>query len=83
MDMTSREPQFARGIPDDVSVLSPKERQRKPPPKMVPFRSTPEFIAEIDSAAAELGLSRNEAMSQLLRFALDAHRKDQPKRTKK
>lgn len=56
-------------------VLSPKE---KTAPERIDFRyrGTRELLVEVDAAAAELGLSRNEAMTQLLRFALEAHRKD-------
>lgn len=56
----------------DVSVITPKVKPKKVPPKMVPFRASEEFIKEIDDAAEAKGVSRNEAMTQLLRFALDA-----------
>jgi hypothetical protein len=61
-----------RGNHEDVSVITPKAKTKKVPPKMVPFRASEEFIKEIDEAAEAKGVSRNEAMTQLLRFALDA-----------
>jgi Ribbon-helix-helix protein, copG family len=62
-----------------VPVLTGKER---PVTKGVPYRGPPDLVAEIDQAAHELGISRNEAMTQLLRFALDAHRRDARKAKK-
>jgi hypothetical protein len=82
MDLTSRGGFLERGIPEDVSVLSPKEKPKRPEPKAVPYRGPPDLVAEIDAAAEALGLSRNEAMTQLLRFALEAHRKEQKKAKK-
>lgn len=82
MDLTSRGGFQARGTDSDVSVLSPKEKPKKEPPKAVPYRGPPELVAEIDKAAGELGLSRNEAMTQLLQFALAEHRKEQKKAKK-
>ena len=78
MDLGSRGAVFGRANDMDVSVLAPKEKKKAP--RSTPFRGPEELIAEIDKAAKELGLSRNEAMNQLLRFALDAHKKDQAKK---
>lgn len=80
MDLSARGDLGPRGTGEYVSVLTPKEKPKKEGPRMVPFRGAKDLIAEIDKAAGELNLSRNEAMTQLLRYALDAHRKEQAKR---
>lgn len=69
-----------RATDGDVSVLTPKEKPKRTPPKMVPFRASEDLIKEIDEAANELGLSRNEAMTQLIRYALAEHRKERAKK---
>lgn len=63
-------------------VLTPKE---KAAPERIDFRyrGTRELLVEVDAAADELELSRNEAMTQLLRFALDAHKKEAGRKAKK
>jgi hypothetical protein len=60
-------------------VLTPKTKE---PTKPVSYRGPPELVAEIDAAAKVLRLSRNEAMTQLLRAGLDLHRQEtrRPKR---
>ncbi len=61
-----------------MPVLVPKPKppvSKKPPKKGVIYRPPPGLIEEIDDAAGELNLSRNEAMTQLLRFAIEAHNK--------
>ena len=40
--------------------------------RVVNYRGPAALVAEIDRAAARRKLSRNEAMTQLLKFALDA-----------
>lgn len=82
MDVTSRERFAVRGIDSDVTVLAPKEKPKKEPPKAVPYRGPAELVAEIDRAAEQLGLSRNEAMTQLLKYALDAYKAEQAKKPK-
>lgn len=62
-------------------VLTP--RPPKAETKPVIYRGPKELIAEIDAVAAELGLSRTEAMTQFLRFALEVHRKEASKRLKR
>lgn len=57
-----------------VLVAKPKPAPKKDARKGVLYRPPPGLIESIDAAADELGLSRNEAMTQLLRFALEAHR---------
>lgn len=56
-----------------MPVLTPKPK--KDTRKGVLYRPPPGLIEAIDDAAGELGLSRNEAMTQLLQFALEAHKK--------
>jgi metal-responsive CopG/Arc/MetJ family transcriptional regulator len=51
--------------------------------KPVVYRGPKELVAEIDSAAKELGLTRTEAITQFLRYALEAHHKDTGKKAKK
>lgn len=83
MEMTSRDVLQPRGTADEVSVLEKKEKPKRPQPKAVPYRGPQELVDEIDRAAAELELSRNEAMTQLLRYALAEHRREQSKKSKK
>ncbi|MHB8878358.1 MAG: ribbon-helix-helix domain-containing protein [Myxococcaceae bacterium] len=64
-------------------VLTGKTEQSEPKPKPVNYRPPAGLVAEIDEAAKGLGISRNEAMTQLLRFALDAHWKEKPRKAKK
>ncbi len=59
-------------------VLDPKS-----PTKAVAYRGPADLVEEIDRAADELGLSRNEAMTQLLRYAIDAHKKERAGTKKK
>lgn len=73
--MTSREGLFVRGIPGDVSILAPPPKPKKPEPKAVQYRAPPELMKEIDAAAKRAGISRNEAMTQFLKFALEADKK--------
>ncbi len=77
LSVRSRDGGFARAIDADVGVLAPKEKKKA---KSALFRGPPELVDEIDKAAKELGISRNEAMRQLLRYALDAHKKEQSKK---
>ena len=63
-------------------VLS-KDPEKEPGPPPVSFRpSSEELIDEIDTAAKALGISRNKAINQLLRYALDAHQKEARKAKK-
>ncbi|MFT3842121.1 MAG: hypothetical protein QM723_34340 [Myxococcaceae bacterium] len=55
----------------------------KPELKEVLYRGPKDLVDDIDKAATELGLSRNEAMTQLLRFALDEHAKGAKSKAKK
>jgi hypothetical protein len=65
-------------------VLTQKEPPPpKPKPAKVLYRGPQELVDEIDAAAKELDLSRNEAMTQLLRFAIEAHKREQAKKSKK
>lgn len=49
----------------------------KPEPlKHVALRAPARLIADVDRAAAELGISRNTALVQLLEHAIAAHRKE-------
>lgn len=57
-------------------VLTGREHARGQKTKGVAYRGPPELVERIDQAAADLNLSRNEAMTQLLKFALDAHEKE-------
>lgn len=61
-------------------VLLAKDKSKT---KSVPYRGPVELVASIDEAAKQLGLSRNEAMTQLLRFALEAHQKEQAKKPRR
>jgi len=61
-------------------VLEPKKPSSKR--VAVAYRGPADLVGELDRAAKEKGISRNEAMTQLLRYALDAHWKDS-KRTRK
>ncbi|MDP1916268.1 MAG: ribbon-helix-helix domain-containing protein [Myxococcales bacterium] len=63
-------------------VLMPKDKT-KTPPTPVNYRCPSDLLASIDAAAKELGLSRNEAMTQLLRFALEQHQAERTKKPKK
>jgi metal-responsive CopG/Arc/MetJ family transcriptional regulator len=40
------------------------------------FRAPKALVDELDQAAATAGLSRNETVLQLLRYALDDHRRE-------
>lgn len=80
MELASRGAFGGRANDFDVSVLAPKEKKKLPKP--VQFRPPADLVEEIDQVRTELGLSRNEAMTQLLRFALEAHRKEQKKAKK-
>lgn len=82
MDLHSRDGALARSISEDVSILAPKEKPKRPEPKMVHYRAPPDLIKEIDAAAKKAGVSRNEAMTQFLRFALE-HEKEPRKRSAK
>lgn len=63
-------------------VLSKEEKEPGPP--AVSFRpATAELIQEIDAAAKAEGISRNKAINQLLRYALDAHKKEATRKVKK
>ncbi len=53
-------------------VLVEKERPAPPKLKAVNYRGPIDLVADIDRAAKARDLSRNEAITQLLRFALDA-----------
>jgi hypothetical protein len=81
VDMTSSDGLLSRGTHDDVSILAPKEKPKRPEPKAVQYRAPQELIDEVDAAAAEAGISRNEAITQFLKFALAEHRKG--RRTKR
>jgi hypothetical protein len=77
MDLESRGALQSRGISGDVSILSPENEPRRPESKPIQYRPPPGLIEEIDDAAKKAGLSRNKAMTQLLRFALDAAKREQ------
>ena len=51
-------------------VLTPSHRETV---KNVLYRAPVDLIQSIDAAAEQAGLSRNEAMTQFLRFALNLH----------
>lgn len=78
--MPSRDGFSLRGIPADVSILVPKEKPKRPEPKAVQYRAPADLIKEIDAAAKRAGISRNEAMTQFLRFALDHEKSESKKR---
>lgn len=63
-------------------VLEPEpEREAKPSDSATTtFRAKKTMIEEIDAVAKPLKLSRNKAIVQLLRYALDAHKKDAKKK---
>lgn len=63
-----------------VLVPKPPRPTSADKPTRVLFRPTPGLIEDIDDAAGVLGLSRNEAMNQLLRFAIDEHNKKPKKK---
>ena len=63
-------------------VLSKEEKE--PGPAAVSFRpASTQLIEEIDAAAKAAGISRNKAINQLLRYALDADKKDAARKAKK
>lgn len=62
-------------MPVLVPKPKPPPKPKRPTKKGVLYRPPPGLIESIDKAAGELGLSRNEAITQLLRFALTAHTK--------
>lgn len=61
-------------------VLEPEPEKDQSDSVATTFRAPRSLIEEIDAAAGALGLSRNKAINQLLRFALDQHRKERKKK---
>ena len=61
-------------------LLKKKEKPAPPPVTKVLYRGDPGLVAEIDQAAKVADISRNEAMSQLLRLGLDANKDPKPKK---
>jgi hypothetical protein len=51
-------------------------KEKPAPTKKILYRAPIELVAEIDAEAKVKGLSRTEAMNHLLRFGLDAIKKD-------
>lgn len=64
-------------------VLEPEPEKGVPDTAPTTFRLPKVLVKEIDNAAKALGLSRNKAVNQLLRYALDAHWKDAGKKPRK
>lgn len=54
-------------------------KESKPKSGTVLYRGKPDLVAEIDRIAARLNLSRNEAITQLLEFAVAEHVKETKK----
>jgi hypothetical protein len=54
----------------------------KTKPTPVVYRGPPDLVARLTKAAKALNLSRNEAMTQLLKFALEEHEREQAKKSK-
>lgn len=66
-----------------MSPVLESEPEKDPPDSVATtFRAQKSLIAEIDAEAAALGLSRNKAINQLLRYALAEHRKDRKAKKK-
>lgn len=82
MDLASSDGFQAHGTDGDVSALTPKKKEKKQPPPSVQFRPPPDLVDEVDSVRRPLGLSRNEAMTQLLRMGLAEHKRDAAKKRK-
>ncbi len=59
-----------------------REPEKEPDTIAASFRVKKALLKEIDAAAKAMGLSRNKAINQLLKFALDAHHRE-AKRPKK
>ena len=63
-------------------ILKLKEKL-KPEITKVLYRAPTALAEELDRAAKSAGISRNEAMTQYLRYALDEEKKDAARKAKK
>lgn len=59
-----------------AEVKTPKE----PDSSIISVRLKVALVEELEEAAREAGMSRNKAIAQLLRFALEANKAKRPKR---
>ena len=62
-------------------VLTPRTAPKRPPP--ISVRIPEDLLADIETAASGLKLSRSEAILQLLRFAIAEHKKEAGRKAKR
>ena len=64
-------------------IVTPKEKKPIDDLKPTSLRLPQGMVQELEQVAVEAGRSRNEAIVQLLRYALDAHWKGAGRKPKK